>query len=105
MAWPCMAASGTGSLVFTDDVTTDRSSRINSEVYRAILSAHIQVNDGRHFTVQMDIDPKHTVKANQDFLKVKKWDIIQRPNQSPDLSRDAFQLQKKKTKAERTTNK
>ncbi len=33
-----MASSGTGLLVFIDDVTTeDRSSRINSEVYRDIL--------------------------------------------------------------------
>ncbi len=44
MAWACMAASGTGSLVFIDDVTADKSSRMNSEVFRAILSAHIQPN-------------------------------------------------------------
>lgn len=25
MAWSCMAASRTGSLVFTDDITTDRN--------------------------------------------------------------------------------
>ena len=42
MAWACMAANGTGSLVFIDDVTADKSSRMNSEVFRAILSAHIQ---------------------------------------------------------------
>ncbi len=39
-AWACMASSGTGLLVFIDDVTEDRSSQINSEVYRDILSAH-----------------------------------------------------------------
>ncbi len=33
MAWACMAASGTGSLVFIDDVTADKSSRMNSEVF------------------------------------------------------------------------
>ena len=38
MGWVCMAASGTGSLLFIDDVTADRSSGINSEVYRSILS-------------------------------------------------------------------
>ena len=69
MAWACMAANGTGSLVFIDDVTADKSSRMNSEVFRAILSAHIQPNVseliGRHFTVQMDNDPKHTAKSNQ----------------------------------------
>ncbi len=77
MAWACMAASGTGSLVFIDDVTADKSSRMNSEVFRAILSAHIQPNAseliGRRFTVQMDNDPKHTAKATKEFLKGKKW--------------------------------
>ncbi len=39
-----MASSGTGLLVFIDDVTEDRSSRMNSEVYREILSAQILPN-------------------------------------------------------------
>ncbi len=34
-----MASSGTGLLVFIDDVTEDRSSQNNSEVYGDILSA------------------------------------------------------------------
>ncbi len=63
MAWACMPSSGTGLLVFSDDVTEDRSSRMNSEVYRDILSAQIQSNaaklTGRRFIVQMDDDPKH----------------------------------------------
>ncbi len=81
MAWACMAASGTGSLVFIDDVTADKSSRMNSEVFRAILSAHIQPNAseliGRRFTVQMDNDPKRTAKATKEFLKGKKWTVMQ----------------------------
>lgn len=44
MAWACMAAKGTGSLMFIDEVTADTSSKMNSEVYGAILSAHIQLN-------------------------------------------------------------
>ncbi len=71
-----MASSGTGLLVFIDGVTEDRSSWMNSEVYRDILSAQIQSNGamliGRHFIVQMDDDPKHTAKVTQEFLKVKK---------------------------------
>ncbi len=39
-----MASSGTGLLVFIDDVSEDRSSRKNSEVYRVIFSAQIQSN-------------------------------------------------------------
>ena len=70
MAWACMAANETGSLVFIDDVTADKSSRMNSEVFQAILSAHIQPNAseliGRRFTVQMDNDPQHTAK---EFLR------------------------------------
>ncbi len=56
-----MASSGTGLLVFIEDVTEDRSSPKNSEVYRDLLSAQIQSNGtkliGRRFTVQMDDDP------------------------------------------------
>ncbi len=77
MAWACMAASGTGSLVFIDDVTADKSSRMNSEVFRAILSAHIQPNAseliGRRFTVQMDNGPKHC-KSNQRVFEGKEVD-------------------------------
>ncbi|KAG1932950.1 tumor necrosis factor receptor superfamily [Pimephales promelas] len=83
MAWACTAANGTGSLVFIDDVTADKSSRMNSEVFRAILSAHIQPNAseliGRRFTVQMDNDPKHTAK---EFFKRKKWNVMQWPNKT-----------------------
>ncbi len=85
-----MASSGTGLLVFIEDVTEDRSSQMNSEVHRDILSAQIQSNAakliGWRFIVQIDDDPKHTVKATQEFLKVKKWNIWQWPSQSPDLN-------------------
>ncbi len=70
-----MASSGTGLLVFSEDVTEERSSRKNSEVYRDILSAQIQSNAakliGRRFIVQMENDPKHTAKVTQEFIKVK----------------------------------
>ena len=76
MAWACMASSGTGSLVFIDDVTEDRSSQMNSAVFRDILSAQIQPNAakliGRCFTVQIDNDPKRTVKATHELLKENK---------------------------------
>ncbi len=38
MAWAFIASPGTGSLIFINDVTHDGSSKINSEVYRNILS-------------------------------------------------------------------
>ena len=54
--------------IISDDVTdADRSSRMNSEVYRDLLSAQIQPNAakliGQGITVHMDNDPKHTAKA------------------------------------------
>ncbi len=76
-----MASSGTGLLVFSDDVTEERSSRKNSEVYRDILSAQIQSNAakliGRRFIVQMANDPKHTAKVTQEFIKVKSGFFLQ----------------------------
>uniref|UniRef100_A0A8C7XDE9 Tc1-like transposase DDE domain-containing protein n=1 Tax=Oryzias sinensis TaxID=183150 RepID=A0A8C7XDE9_9TELE len=90
MVWACMAASGTGTLVFIDDVTQDRSSPMNSEVFRDRLSAQIQVNAAelieRSLIIQMDNDPKHTAKATQEFIKAKKWKILEWPSQSPDLN-------------------
>ena len=63
MAWACTAASGTGSLVFIDDVIADRSKTMNSEVYRNVLYAQIKPNAskliGRHFIMQQDNDPKN----------------------------------------------
>ena len=41
MGW--MAARGTGTLVFTDDSTANGSIRVNSEVYRTLLSNAIKL--------------------------------------------------------------
>lgn len=42
MASDCMTASGTGSLIFIDDVTHDFGSRMYSEAYRNCLSVNLQ---------------------------------------------------------------
>ncbi len=44
MAWACMAVSGTGPLIFTDDLMYDDSSRMNLEGYKTILPTNIQEN-------------------------------------------------------------
>lgn len=67
-----MAANGPGSLVFIDDVTADKSnSRMNCKVL-----TFSQPNASQFIrwwlTVQMDSDPKQTLKATQDFYKTKK---------------------------------
>lgn len=97
--------------VFMDDVTADRSHRMNSEVFRAVLSPQIEPNAAkvipRHFTVQMDNGRKQNVKATQEFKRTQKLDTLQCPSQSPDFNstKHALQLLKTNLKAERSTNK
>uniref|UniRef100_A0A0E9TAX5 Tc1-like transposase DDE domain-containing protein n=1 Tax=Anguilla anguilla TaxID=7936 RepID=A0A0E9TAX5_ANGAN len=68
-----MAANGTGSIVFINDVMT-------SEVYRNITSVQVQPNAsnliGRRFTLQQDNDPKHTAKATKKFFRAKKCNVL-----------------------------
>lgn len=64
-----MAASGTGSLVFNYDATADKSSRMDSEVYKALLSAQIQSNDTTPIGWSFTHQPKHPMKATQELLK------------------------------------
>lgn len=54
MAWACLATSGTELLIFVNDVTADRSTRINYEMYRAILCSDPAKLNEQHFTGQMD---------------------------------------------------
>ncbi len=69
MTWAFIASSGIGSLIFINDVTHDGSSKINSEVYRNILSGNLQKDAtkliGRSFIMQQDNDPKHSAKNNK----------------------------------------
>lgn len=78
-----------GSLGFIDDVTADKISSMNLKC-RAILSAHIQSDVSKlirqHFTVQIGIDPSHTVKESQNFLKAEPLNVLQWSNQSPHLN-------------------
>lgn len=50
--------------------------------------------------MQMD-----NAKPTQEFLKAKKWYILQWPNQSPDINPKAFHLPKTRRKAEKPANK
>lgn len=80
---------------------------MNSEVYRSILSAQIQINPAKQmrwrFTAQRDL---RTAKAPKKLLKAKKWDILQWPSQSPDFNPREydFQLLETNLKAERLRN-
>ena len=76
MAWACMAASGVDSLIFIDDVTHNGGSRMNSEVYKNILSANLRRNVSKriakNFIMQQDNELKHTANRTKDLIWEKK---------------------------------
>ncbi len=78
MAWACMAASGTGSLVFIDDVTADKSSRMNSEVFSGNIICSYSAKCFRtHWTALHSADgqwPKAYCKSNQRVFEGKEVD-------------------------------
>ncbi len=90
MAWACMAASGTASLNFTDDLMYDNSSRINLEEYKTILPTNIQENAiiffGKCFILHQNNDPEHPASSVKEFIRAKKWKVFDCPSQSPDLN-------------------
>ena len=69
MGWTCMAANGTGPLLFIDDVFTDRSNRMN-----AIKMI------GPHFKLQMDNHPKHMQKKLKTFLRQRNGKFFNGPS-------------------------
>lgn len=76
IAWAYMAANSTDSQVFID-LNADKNSKMNLEVYRAILSGELYSNAAKLcLTVQMDDNSKHTLKATQELLKPNKWDFL-----------------------------
>ena len=99
MAWPCTAANGTDFLVFLD-VTTDKSSRMNSEVCRTILPAHIQPNASKQYLAYCKSNP--TI-----FLRQMSRILMQCPSQSSNFNtiEPAFHLLKGKLKAKCSKNK
>lgn len=65
---------------------------MDSEVYRVILSAQIQLHfsklNGQSFTLQTDNDLQHTSKAAKDFFfKAEKWNVL---NNGHHLIRHSF---------------
>lgn len=96
------AATNTFCLVYIDDVTAVKGSRMSSEVFWAMSSVSER-------SMQMDNDPKHKAKATSVFLFFLKEEDMQLSSQSPDLnpSDHAFcskgEKKRPKTKRERET--
>ncbi len=80
MAWAYMTVSGTGPLIFTDDLMHDDSSRINFEGYKTILPTNIQENATRFidkcFILYQDNDPKTPGQFSQGVYKGKDMEIL-----------------------------
>ncbi len=112
MAWACMAVPGTGPLNCTDDLMHDDSSRMNLEGYKTILLTNIQENAtrliGKCFILHQNNDPKHPASSVKEFIRAKKWKVLDRPSQSPDLNpieHEFHQLKSRvKTETPKTSN-
>lgn len=84
MVWGCFATAGPGQLTIIE-------STMNSIVYQRVLEEHVRssvkkLKLKRNWTLQHDNDPKHTSKSTKDWLKRKKWRVLEWPSQSPDLN-------------------
>lgn len=78
MLWACMAVNGTDSLLYFNDMTPERNSKMYSEVYVTKLSVTKATKLIRwHFTVQMDNNSKYITKTTRDILKTEKLNILQ----------------------------
>ncbi len=106
MAWPCMTVSGTGPLYFTDDLMYDDCSRMNLEGYKTILTTNIQENAtrfiGKCFILHQNNDPKHPASSVKEFIRAKKWKVLDCPSQSLDLNQieQEFHQLKRRVKVE-----
>lgn len=68
--WPYGCQCSWPPLAFIDDLTADRSNRMNAELYESSLCAQIQPNIkhiGQQFIIQQDKDTKQTTKATEDY--------------------------------------
>lgn len=95
-----MTASGTGSLIFIDDVTDNLHKHFDS------LQRSASKLIGRKFIMQQNNDPKHTTNMTKDFIRGRKWNVLNCPSQSHDLNSlvHSFHLLKKRLKGETNKN-
>ena len=72
-----------GSLIFIDGIPHDGNSKMNSKVYTNILSVNLKRDPtkliGRSFIMQQDHNPNHTDKTTKEFIRGKKWKVLDWP--------------------------
>ena len=84
MLWACFSSAVTGTLVRIEGM-------LDGAKYGDILEGNLfqssrDLRLGRRFTFQQDNDPKHTAKATLEWFKGKYLNVLEWPNQSPDLN-------------------
>ena len=84
MLWGCFSAAGTGRLVRNEG-------KMNRAKYREIFDENLfqsaqELRLGRRFTFQQNDDPKHTAKTTQEWLRDKSLNVLEWPNQRPDIN-------------------
>lgn len=108
MVWGCFDAAGPGQLTIIE-------STMNSTVYQRVLEKHVRpsvwkLKLKRNWAMRQDNDPKHTSKSTKDWLKTKKWSVLEWSSQSPALNpiemlwgylKQTLQAKKKTQTAER----
>uniref|UniRef100_A0AAZ3PPQ3 Tc1-like transposase DDE domain-containing protein n=1 Tax=Oncorhynchus tshawytscha TaxID=74940 RepID=A0AAZ3PPQ3_ONCTS len=73
------------------ETSQDRGGKMNGEKYREIVDDNLlqsaqDLRLGRMFTFQQAHDPKHPAKTMQEWLRDKSLNVLEWPNQRPELN-------------------
>ncbi len=80
---------------------------MNLEGYKTILPTNIQENAtrliGKCFILHQDNDPKHPASSVKEFIRAKKWKVLDYPSRSPDLNPIDHELNQLKRRVKEDT--